>query len=98
METPRTVTALLRLNNIKKSFKKNRGEEHLVLDGVNLSIAEGEIVAPLGRSGSGKSTLLRIISGLTTLDAGEVIYCGRPVEGAVDGLPWSSRPSHSSPG
>ncbi len=86
MEAFRTDNALLRLTNIKKSYKKSEGEEHLVLDDVNLEINEGEIVALLGRSGSGKSTLLRIISGLTRQVAGEVIYCGKPVKGPVDGL------------
>lgn len=86
MEPTRTDTALLRLTNIKKSYKKSEGDEHLVLDGVNLTINEGEIVALLGRSGSGKSTLLRIISGLTRQGSGEAVYCGQPVEGPVDGL------------
>lgn len=40
------------------------GQDHLVLDDVNLSLAQGEIVGLLGRSGSGKSTLLRSIAGL----------------------------------
>jgi NitT/TauT family transport system ATP-binding protein len=40
------------------------GQDHLVLDDVNLSLVQGEIVGLLGRSGSGKSTLLRSIAGL----------------------------------
>ncbi|CAH2032391.1 ABC transporter ATP-binding protein [Trichlorobacter ammonificans] len=83
MEPGRGDATLLKLNNIKKSYRKSEGDEHLVLDGVNLAIAEGEIVALLGRSGSGKSTLLRIISGLTPPGSGEVLYCGRPVQGPV---------------
>lgn len=86
METTHTATALLQLTNIKKSYKKNEGDEHLVLDGVNLAIREGEIVALLGRSGSGKSTTLRIMTGLTPAGSGEVLYCGKPVQGPVDGM------------
>jgi NitT/TauT family transport system ATP-binding protein len=40
------------------------GQDHLVLDDVNLTLVQGEIVGLLGRSGSGKSTLLRSIAGL----------------------------------
>jgi NitT/TauT family transport system ATP-binding protein len=77
---------LLRLTNIRKSFKKGDGDEHLVLDGVDLTINQGEIVALLGRSGSGKSTLLRIISGLARPASGDVLYCGKPIQGPARGL------------
>ena len=86
MEALNPENNLLTLTNVCKSFKKMGGEEHLVLDGVSLSIKEGEIVALLGRSGSGKSTILRIISGLTQAGSGEVTYCGQPVTGPVKGL------------
>jgi NitT/TauT family transport system ATP-binding protein len=86
MGKPYPETDVLNLRNVSKSFRKTGGEEHLVLDGVNLKIREGEIVALLGRSGSGKSTLLRIISGLARPGSGEVLYCGKPVTGPVKGL------------
>ena len=86
MEGLDTKESLLKLTSIHKSFKKNEGEDYLVLDGVDLCIEEGEIVALLGRSGSGKSTLLRIISGLAKPGSGEVVYCGKPVRGPVQGL------------
>ncbi len=79
-------SSLLQLTDVRKSFKKSEGDEHLVLDGVNLTISEGEIVALLGRSGSGKSTLLRIISGLAKAGGGDIVYCGKPVRGPVQGL------------
>ncbi|MFE3545111.1 ABC transporter ATP-binding protein [Nocardia sp. NPDC059177] len=52
--------------------------ERTVLDGTDLEIGAGEIVALVGRSGSGKSTLLRILGGLDTASRGEVSVEGRP--------------------
>jgi ABC-type polar amino acid transport system ATPase subunit len=50
-----------------------------VLDGVNLSIAPGEVLALCGPSGSGKSTLLRCLNGLETADGGEILFDDEPV-------------------
>jgi NitT/TauT family transport system ATP-binding protein len=52
-----------------------------VLDDVNVTLVDNEIVALLGRSGSGKSTLLRIIAGLMPPTEGRVTICDRPVDG-----------------
>src|SRR3954462_3844914 len=46
------------------------------LDGVDLKVADGELLALLGPSGSGKTTLLRIIAGLDWPDSGEVTFDG----------------------
>ncbi|BCG45681.1 ABC transporter, ATP-binding protein with C-terminal AAA-associated domain [Citrifermentans bremense] len=86
MEATGNKVPLLKLSNIRKSYKKSDSGEHLVLDGVDISIEEGEIVALLGRSGSGKSTLLRIISGLAQPGSGEALYCGKPITGPTQGL------------
>jgi len=51
-----------------------------VLLGVNLSVARGEIVALVGDNGAGKSTLLKILSGVESLDAGEIRIDGRMIE------------------
>lgn len=52
--------------------------DHRVLNGVDLQINPGEVVAILGPSGSGKSTLIRLINQLETLSDGEILIDGRP--------------------
>ncbi len=77
---------LLQVNDVGKSFPKPDGQELLVLDGVNLRLAHGQIVGLLGRSGSGKSTLLRLIAGLSEPSRGECSYLGAPVDGPAAGI------------
>ena len=52
-----------------------------ILRGLSLGVAEGEIVALLGRNGAGKTTTLRSITGLTQPRAGEIRYKGRSIAG-----------------
>ena len=47
-----------------------------ILDGVSLTVADGEIVCLTGPSGSGKTTLLRVVAGLSAPDAGTVMFAG----------------------
>jgi branched-chain amino acid transport system ATP-binding protein len=54
----------------------------LILHGLTLSVAEGEVVALLGRNGAGKTTTLRCITGLTPPRAGEIRYKGKDIVGA----------------
>lgn len=62
------------LHNINKSF------EHVnVLENINFSIKQGELVALLGPSGCGKTTLLRIIAGLETASSGQIYFADREV-------------------
>lgn len=72
---------LMDLKGVAKSFRSADGAPRLVLDKVDFSLAQGEIVALLGKSGSGKSTLLRIMAGLIPVDVGTVSYRGRDVHG-----------------
>ena len=51
------------------------------LDGIDLEVAAGEVVAILGPSGCGKSTLLRAVAGLQPLDSGEVCWDGEDLVG-----------------
>jgi len=52
-----------------------------ILHGLSLAVAEGEVVALLGRNGAGKTTTLRSITGLTQPRAGEIRYKGRSIAG-----------------
>lgn len=61
---------MISLKNIHKSYVTGTNSLH-VLKGINLEVAEGELVAIMGSSGSGKSTLLNIIGMLDTYDEGD---------------------------
>ncbi len=76
---------LMQVEDVRMSYGAE-GKGPLVLDGVNVSIAEGEIVALLGRSGSGKSSLLRIIAGLLKPTQGRAMWRGQPVTGPYPGV------------
>ena len=70
---------MIEMKNVYKSFGKNNGRVE-ALRGVNLSIADGEMVSIMGKSGSGKSTLLNIIGGMMSFDSGEYIYDGKSID------------------
>ena len=59
---------------------------HTVLQGLDLTVRTGEIVALLGPSGVGKSSLLRVLSGLQAPTQGEVSFLGQPVRGVHPAL------------
>jgi NitT/TauT family transport system ATP-binding protein len=77
---------LVHLSGVRKSFRTADGTQRQVLDDVDFTLKEGEIVALLGKSGSGKSTLLRIIAGLTSAEGGQVNYRGQPLYGPAAGI------------
>ncbi|HEX5127406.1 MAG TPA: nitrate/sulfonate/bicarbonate ABC transporter ATP-binding protein [Rhodocyclaceae bacterium] len=80
------MQTVVELKNVGKSFHSSNGIARAVLDDVDFTLREGEIVALLGQSGSGKSTLLRIMAGLINADAGEVLYRGQPIYGPARGI------------
>ncbi|CCE74257.1 nitrate/sulfonate/bicarbonate ABC transporter ATP-binding protein [Clavibacter nebraskensis] len=83
--TTRTRTELITARDVSKSFPSADGTTLDVLEHVDLTLHEGEIVALLGKSGSGKSTLLRALAGLIAPTGGEVRYRGALLDGANPG-------------
>ena len=66
---------MLKMTNISKSFSGVT-----VLNGVNFTVARGEVHALLGENGAGKSTLMNILAGVYTRDSGTVEFDGMPLE------------------
>jgi ABC-type polar amino acid transport system ATPase subunit len=62
---------VVRLEQVRKSFGDN-----VVLDGIDLDVAPGEVLVVIGPSGSGKSTLLRCINLLEPIDSGRIFFEG----------------------
>jgi polar amino acid transport system ATP-binding protein len=71
--------AALRLEGVRKSFGSVE-----VLRGVDLDVAEHEVVCLIGASGSGKSTLLRCVNLLERIDAGRIFLHGEEITHGVD--------------
>ncbi len=77
---------LLDIHDLRQTFPRADGGELLVLDGINLTLKQGQIVGLLGRTGSGKSTLLRLIAGLARPSDGNITYLGQPVLAPAPGI------------
>ena len=75
--------AVVRAHGLVKTFGEGRAARR-VLDEAALEVAEGEVVAVLGRSGSGKSTLLHLLGGLDRAEAGSIEVAGEAVSGASE--------------
>ena len=69
---------VLQARGITKTLGAGRAQRR-ILDGVDLEVQEGEVVAVLGRSGSGKSTLLHLIGGLDRADSGRITLAGQDI-------------------
>ncbi|WP_432260427.1 ABC transporter ATP-binding protein [Cupriavidus sp. TMH.W2] len=78
--------AVIELRGVGKIFRTASQSDRSVLEGVDLTLREGEIVAMLGKSGSGKSTLLRIMAGLVGADRGDVRFRGERLAGTAEGI------------
>jgi NitT/TauT family transport system ATP-binding protein len=71
----------IRVDRVDLSFPARGGGRLPVLDGLDLAVSGGEIVALIGPNGSGKSTLLRVIAGLLVPERGSVTLDDAPISG-----------------
>jgi lipoprotein-releasing system ATP-binding protein len=78
-EGSRIVTPMLEATGVVKVFQGGDGAEVRVLEGVDLSVARGEMIAIIGASGAGKSTLLHVLGALERPTAGDVRLNGERV-------------------
>jgi polar amino acid transport system ATP-binding protein len=70
------MAPIIQLEGVRKSFGDN-----LVLDGIDLEVAAGEVLVIIGPSGSGKSTLLRCVNLLEPIQAGRILFEGAEITG-----------------
>ncbi|MEX0651609.1 MAG: ATP-binding cassette domain-containing protein, partial [Actinomycetota bacterium] len=68
---------MLETRNLHASYGQTR-----VLEGIDLSVGDGEVVIVIGPNGHGKTTLLRTISGLVAPSQGEVWFADERIDGA----------------
>ncbi len=76
---------MLELKNIYKTFHPGSPNEKRALNGVNLTLEEGDFVTIIGGNGAGKSTMLNAIAGVWPVDSGSVI---------IDGVDVTNLPEH----
>lgn len=74
LPTPPLSPAAVTWNDVSKRYPSG----HRALERVNLTVADGEILALLGTSGSGKTTLLKMVNALVQPSSGQVLVRGRP--------------------
>jgi putative ABC transport system ATP-binding protein len=77
--------ALVELRNVVKDYDSD-GQRVRALDGISLSVGEGEFVAFVGRSGCGKSTLLNLAGAMDFASSGEVRIDGQTSSGATEAV------------
>lgn len=87
-EAPKTssneVSDIIRVNGLQQVFNANIEKEYRLFDNFSLTIPnfknEGQLVSIMGGSGCGKSYLLRVIAGLNTVQAGEILINNKPLQ------------------
>ena len=76
---------MLELKNIYKTFNPGTQNEKVALDGVSLTLEDGDFVTVIGGNGAGKSTMLNAIAGVWSVDEGQIL---------IDGIDVTKLPEH----
>jgi NitT/TauT family transport system ATP-binding protein len=86
MSAPAPTPPIVELIGIEMRFGEGADQKMKVLEDINLSVQEHDVMALLGPSGCGKSTIMRILSGLIKPSSGIVKYRGVPLSGVNPGV------------
>jgi ABC-2 type transport system ATP-binding protein len=86
------LTPALRVDHVRKSFRRDTGDEVLALDDISFSLHRGGLAALVGPDGAGKTTLIRLLTGLMKADGGIVSVLG--IDAAKDPQAIQSRISY----
>jgi ABC-2 type transport system ATP-binding protein len=81
MTTQHSSRSMIRARGLRKSYG-----DKLVLDGIDLDVADGTVFALLGPNGAGKTTTVQILSTLISADSGEVVVAGHDLAGEPDAV------------
>ena len=73
------MAEMLKLDNIHKTFNPGTINAKIALNGVNLTLNEGDFVTVIGGNGAGKSTTLNAIAGVWPIDSGKIYIGGDDV-------------------
>ncbi|HKR62821.1 MAG TPA: ABC transporter ATP-binding protein [Thermoanaerobaculia bacterium] len=74
------MTTLIEVSGLRKQYRSSFGKAKITaLDGIDFTVAEGEMFGLLGPNGAGKTTTVKILLGLTHATSGSATVCGRPV-------------------
>ena len=70
---------MLELNNISKTFNAGTVNQKVALNGLNLTLNDGDFVTVIGGNGAGKSTMLNAVAGTFTVDSGSILLDGEDI-------------------
>ena len=79
-QDPALEPPLIEARGVMVEFVSRGGQVARALDGADIAVGRGEIVALVGESGSGKTTLARTLMGLQPPTSGEVLFEGTPLD------------------